>query len=43
MRIFIKGCQNLTAVDNKVRDFRNKLAGDVALSSADPYLVGTIY
>lgn len=39
MRIFVKGAQNLSAVDNKVRMIRNQLAGDKALSSADPYLV----
>lgn len=39
MRIFVKSAQNLTAVDNKVRAIRNRLAGDKALSSADPYLI----
>ena len=38
MRVFVRSCQNLSAVDNRVIDFRNQLAGDVALSSADPYL-----
>jgi len=39
VRIFIKGCQNLSAVDNRVNDIRNQLAGDKALSSADPFLM----
>jgi hypothetical protein len=39
LRVFVKGCQNLSAVDNNVNDYRNQLAGDKALSSADPYLV----
>jgi len=39
VRIFIKGCQNLSAADNRVNDIRNKLAGDKALSSADPFLM----
>ena len=38
MRVFVRSCQNLSAVDNRVIDNRNWLAGDVALSSADPYL-----
>lgn len=39
LRIFVKGCQNLSAIDNKVNDVRNKIAGDKALSGADPFLV----
>ena len=38
MRVFVRSCQNLSAVDNKVMHYRNLLAGDRALSSADPYL-----
>ena len=31
-------CQNLSAVDNYV-ELKDRLAGNMALSSADPYLV----
>ena len=42
MRVFVRSCQNLAAVDNRVINIRNKLAGDVALSSADPFLFMSI-
>lgn len=38
LRIFVRSAQNLSAVDNKVNSLRNQLAGDKALSSADPFL-----
>ena len=38
LRVFLRSCQNLSAVDNRVQDIRNQLAGDVALSSADPFI-----
>lgn len=39
LRVFIRSCQNLSAVDNRVNNWRNILAGDKALSSADPFLM----
>lgn len=38
LRVFVRSCQNLAAVDNRVNNYRNWIAGDKALSSADPYL-----
>ena len=38
IRVYILTCQNLSAVDNYV-DLKSRLAGDKALSSADPYPV----
>ena len=39
MRVFVRQCQNLSAIDNRVVNIRNQLAGDMALSSADPFLM----
>ena len=38
LRVFVRACQNLSAVDNRVTSLRNQIAGDKALSSADPFL-----
>ena len=38
VRVYIISCQNLTAVDSFV-EWNNRLAGDSALSSANPYPV----
>ena len=37
VRVYLLTCQNLSAVDNFVKDNKNWLAGNVALSSANPY------
>ena len=39
LRVFVRGCTNLSAVDNRTIGVRNVLAGQRAMSSADPYLV----
>ena len=38
VRVYLISCQNLTAVDSFV-EWNNRLAGDSALSSANPYPV----
>ena len=38
VRVYILTCKNLAAVDNYV-DLKSRLAGDKALSSADPFPV----
>jgi len=38
VRVYIISCQNLAAVDSFV-EWNNRLAGDSALSSANPYPV----
>ena len=37
VRVYLLTCQNLSAVDNFVKDNKNWLAGNMALSSANPY------
>lgn len=39
LRVYVLACQNLSAMNNSVQTFKNAAAGDMALSSANPFLL----
>ena len=39
LRVYVLTCQNLAAMNSNVRYYMNQLAGDQAMSSADPFLM----